>query len=679
MPMRDEAPHTGRPTALDAPGPQYFEFAGFRLNRGKWTLLNPDGAAVSLTPKAFDALVYFLEHPGQVIERSTLLDALWPNTVVEENSLSQIVAALRRTLGDGFIVTVPRRGYQFVADVRVVADTGGPSSSPAAGAATHGRSREREVPPLRRARRTWAYVSVAALLLVAAAVFALVGGGLLSRPARPVQIAVLPFVDVSAKHDQGNIADGIATELLTTLSQIDGLAVRGRTSSFYFKDHSADLRTIDEMLDVDYVLEGEVVSSDDRLRIAMRLSETATGTVIWNDSYDRVVDEYFALQDDIARSVAQALQITLGVGDLGTRIGMTHDPRAFMAFLEAGRMSREGSRFSPADIRKAIPYLEQAVALDDSFALAWFELYYQSRWLNTMATNQGGSAPGAADRAQEALARVRELTPQLPELALSEIDDASDAYDLARTFERILEGAKKMNYPPADILLWRARLLLFTGRVAESKAVLERARVFDPLNAMVIMLLAEGYAAEGQPAAALELLDDYSAKIGESRPGIDIAGTALVMALETGDTKEIVARLGALQEAHELLVAPGQTHIVPPGTYARLADLIDEPDSALAALRAFAASSDKPGALWPTMLAPWAAYFGDDELALEMYRHEVPFATGNTISRPVFRGMRRLAGFKELVGDKGFVSYWRESGHWPDYCRPLGSDDFECF
>jgi hypothetical protein len=125
------------------------------------------------------------------------------------------------------------------------------------------------------------------------------------------------------------------------------------------------------------------------------------------------------------------------------------------------------------------------------------------------------------------------------------------------------------------------------------------------------------------------------------------------MALETGDAKEIVARLGALQEANESLAAPGQTHVVPPGTYARLADLIDEPDSALAALRAFATSPDKPGSLWPTMLAPWAAYFGADELALEMYRHEVPFATGNTISRPIFRGMRTPGGLQGARSRQG--------------------------
>jgi DNA-binding winged helix-turn-helix (wHTH) protein len=97
-----------------------FEFGGFRLDRRRRLLIAPDGEPASVNAKAFDVLAYFLQHPGQIIDRSTLLDTLWPDTVVEENNLSQAVVALRRVLGDGFIATVPSRGYQFVAEVRTV-------------------------------------------------------------------------------------------------------------------------------------------------------------------------------------------------------------------------------------------------------------------------------------------------------------------------------------------------------------------------------------------------------------------------------------------------------------------------------------------------------------------------------------------------------------------------------
>lgn len=100
---------------------QRFEFAGYRLDRSRRELIAPNGAVLSLPAKAFEALAYFLEHPGEIIERRRLLDEVWPSSVVEENNLSQAVAAIRRTLGDGFIVTIPRQGYQFVADVTALA------------------------------------------------------------------------------------------------------------------------------------------------------------------------------------------------------------------------------------------------------------------------------------------------------------------------------------------------------------------------------------------------------------------------------------------------------------------------------------------------------------------------------------------------------------------------------
>lgn len=123
-----------------------FEFDGLQLDRRRRSLTDVDGNEIDVTPKAFDALVYFLERPGQVLDRATLLDALWPDTVVEENNLSQAVAALRRALGEGFIVTVPRRGYQFVADVR-------PNHDAAGAVSPHAEAVESAIPsPVRLAR-----------------------------------------------------------------------------------------------------------------------------------------------------------------------------------------------------------------------------------------------------------------------------------------------------------------------------------------------------------------------------------------------------------------------------------------------------------------------------------------------------------------------------------------------
>lgn len=635
-----------------------FEFGGFTLDRRNWTLLGPDGAPVALTPKAFDALVCFLERPGEVIDRATLIDTLWPDTVVEENNLRQVVAALRRSIGDELIRTVPRRGYQLVADVRVLLSEAATESKPA------GRELE-DTGAARAGRRLTQTGAVFATLLIAviAATWYRSAGSPDTGTQQP-RLAVLPFADASPDGDLEHVADAIAIELLTTLSLIDGLDVPGSTSSFYFKDHPADLATIRELLGVDYVLEGDVQSADDRLRISVRLTNADTGTQVWSESYDRIVSDLFVLQDEIARTTAQALEITLGVGALGTRLGTTTSAEAFFAFVEAERILSQGIRFSPATIREAIPHLERAVTLDEDFALGWFALYWQSRFLDILATDAGGSAPGALDRAQFALQRVEKLTPNLPELVLSKLETSADAHDIARAMEQLLVESTNTRYPPWILSLIEARYLKFTGRLMESTAAAERARAFDPLNQAIVGLLAEGYSAAGLHRDALDLIDE-SVRLSGSTPGIE--GTAFVIALQQGDPEEIVRRVAAMRDSPARIIREV------------LANSFDDPEAALSALRAFAASPDRTMILWPTLLSPWAAYFGDDELALEMYRHEVPFATGNTISRPIFAGMRRLPGFRGLVRDKGLLSYWRESGNWPDYCRPLEREDFECF
>ncbi|MGW8368472.1 MAG: winged helix-turn-helix domain-containing protein [Gammaproteobacteria bacterium] len=626
-----------------------YEFGGFTLNHGNWTLHGPDGALVPLTPKAFDALIFFLEHAGEVVDRATLIELLWPDTVVEENNLRQVIAALRRAIGDDLIRTVPRRGYEFVAAVRVLED-----DAVAKHASTSGTRASRIA--------IWAG-ALAVTLLVVAVAFWLDTGGSPDTPTRRTGLAVLPFTDTSPEGEFETVADALAIELTTTLSLIDGLDVPGTTSTFYFEDHPADPATIGEMLGVDYLLEGDVRGTGDQLRISVRLTNAGSGLQIWNKSYDRIFDDFFVLQDEIARTTAQALEIKLGVGSLGTRLGTTRNPDAFFALVEAGRIMRRGNRFEAADIRAAIPYLERAVALDEDFAIGWFELYSQYRWLEILAMETGGSEPGAAERAEFALERVEALTPNLPELVIWKLETSADAHDIARAMEQVLSEAAVVSYPPWVLAEIEARYLRFTGRLRESTAAAERARTLDPLNQSLIGLLAEGYSAEGRHDEGLALIDE-SVRINGPSPGL--TGTAFVIALQQGNPEELERRAQAMSRS-------------PTAITRSLVRYIDDPAQGLPLLRDFVASPDPTMVLWPTMLSPWAAYFGDDELVLEMYRQEVPYATGNTISRPIFAGMRRLPGFRDLVRDVGLLSYWRESGNWPDYCRPLEREEFECF
>src|SRR5215831_19185231 len=223
-----------------------YEFGDFRLHAAQRRLTaRADGRPIELTSKALDTLHFLLQHPGELLDKSTLIAAVWPNVVVEENNLNQVVSALRRALGDGsggrrFIVTVPGRGYQFVAPVRTMR---GELASP---------------PPVVHA------------------------------PASDrTSIAVLPFASLSNDPEKDYFGDGIAEELIHLLARVPGLKVPARTSSFAYKGRNVDVRQVARELGVGMLLEGSVRSAGDRIRVTAQLIETDSGFQVWSRTYER--------------------------------------------------------------------------------------------------------------------------------------------------------------------------------------------------------------------------------------------------------------------------------------------------------------------------------------------------------------------------------------------------------
>lgn len=237
-----------------------YEFGEFQLDALRRVLLSrPDGRPLPITGKVFDTLLYLVERAGQLLDKRLLMQALWPGIVVEESNLTQTIHTLRRVLGERpeehrFIVTVPGRGYRFVADVRV-----GTVVEPAPVAAketaketviadnmsTHG--------PKRLALVTLALAVLGGLLFL-----------FLERPGGPPEasvapsIAVLPFVDMSPERNQEYFADGLSEEILNLLAHSTSLRVIARTSSFSFRNPNNDIATIARRLNVTHVLEGSV-------------------------------------------------------------------------------------------------------------------------------------------------------------------------------------------------------------------------------------------------------------------------------------------------------------------------------------------------------------------------------------------------------------------------------------
>jgi TolB-like protein len=297
-----------------------YEFSGFQLDAATKVLQRGD-ERVRLAPRVFDTLLYFVEHPKQLLDKRELMAAIWPDSIVEENNLNQQVANLRRILGDdSSIVTVPGRGYRFAADVTSRANHLGPLGQPGA------------------------------------------------------TIAVLPFANMTGDTGNEYFCEGVAEELLTAFAKVPALRVAARTSAFSFRGKDADIAEIGRALSVGTVLEGSVRRSNERWRITAQLIDVSTGYHLWSERYDVAMADVFVAQDKIALAVVDALHLTMRSTERAAMLRRyTHNTDAYNLYLK-GRYF--WFKTSPDEFRRSREFFEKALAVDPAYALGHVGLAY---------------------------------------------------------------------------------------------------------------------------------------------------------------------------------------------------------------------------------------------------------------------------------------------------------------
>jgi TolB-like protein/Tfp pilus assembly protein PilF len=325
----------------------------------------------------------------------------------------------------------------------------------------------------------------------------------------PHSIAVLPFVNLSGDKEQEYFSDGLAEELLNSLSRINELQVAGRTSSFYFKGKDVDLGTIARKLNVGSVLEGSVRRSGNKIRVTTQLVNTVTGFHLWSETYDRDLKDVLKLQTNIAEAVTGSLRVAL-LGGFAEKIelGGTRNPSAFDAYLRGRRSVLQNTEKSQLD---AIAEFSEAIRQDPNYALAFAS---RSRVFSYVAA--GSTMRETFDKAHADAERAIALAPDLGEghLALAVAYELG-SLDFAKAndeFERALSLASG-NVPT----LWRyAHFAVRMGRTERAISAARRAVVLDPLQSIGQEFLASTlyYAREYSEAAAafkeaLALRPDY--------------------------------------------------------------------------------------------------------------------------------------------------------------------------
>ena len=438
---------------MTEPQAHIYEFGDFRVDAARRLLLGRDGQPLSLTPKAFDTLLYLVEHREAVLDKEELLRAIWPDTTVEENNLNQNISALRRVLGEkraehNYIVTVPGRGYRFVAKVRT-------------------RTTRTEAPP-------------------AATVKA---------------IAVLPFMPLVAEHRDPALELGMADTLIARLSGIREVVVRPISSVRKYVDVDQNSLAAGQELGVESVLEGSIQRWGDSIRVTVRLMKVSTGAALWAGTFDEKFTNIFAVQDAIAERVAGALALHLGYEEKQrlTRRS-TENAEAYELYLK-GRYHVD--RLTPPEMQKGISYFQQAIAIDPAYALAYLGLAYT--FLRMPLAGEMPSTdfyPKAKAAAQKAIEIDDTLAAAHAALGWIMFWYEWNWSEAENQFRRALE----LDPNDADSHLGYAHLLSNTGRHAEGLAEVKRARELDPLNLLSNALEGQFLLHAGQTDEALTRL-----------------------------------------------------------------------------------------------------------------------------------------------------------------------------
>ena len=405
--------------------------------------LSHGGHAVRLEPQAFDLLEYLIRNRERVVGREDLLAAIWGGRIVSDSAMATRINAARCAVGDTgkaqrLIKTVPRKGIRFVGIVR-----------------EEGAS-------------------------------AILGMDVSSRSTRPYlplpdkpSIAVLVFTNMSGDLGQDYFSDGITEDIITDLSRFSELLVIARNSSFQYKGKSVDIRQVGGELGVRYVLEGSIRRAGERIRISAQLIDATTGAHLWANRYDRKLDDTFAVQDEVVRTIVAVLAVQVNRAE--TERALAKSPAVWLAYdhylRAAHTLALFNSSFSKAELLQARRGLERALAIDPNYARAHAALSRSSMELWVRRWDDDCPWTAAIDGAYQSAREAVRLAPNLSDAHVA----LGWALSLMRQHEAAItefERATELNPNSTDYHF--AFALLVAGEPAKAIQTLEAHMRLDP-------------------------------------------------------------------------------------------------------------------------------------------------------------------------------------------------------
>lgn len=473
--------------------PRCFGFDGFVVDSVARQVTDADGKALPVTAKALDVLLYLLAHRDRVVGKDELLAEVWAGRVVEENNLTQAVSLIRRALGVGagdhrFVVTVPGRGYRFVADVqplpepreaRIVA----PAAPAAAGSG--------------RGSRTW--TRTAGLPLVLLAVLSAIAGGLhLTRegpaplPASVPTLAVLPFHGIGTPQRDELLELGVAETLISRLAGSSALRVLPLSAVQDYAGTPTDPVHAGARLGADYVVDGSIQHRAGLIRVNARLTSVPDGRAVWAGTFDEAPERIFTLQDALARDMS----VVLPGGAAGRQRHSSPcdgaDADAYRAYLRGLHLMNRPERSTLPD---AIASFREATVRDPECARAWAGIAFS---LRAMVMTADGEPNMLFPLAKSVLEQALRIDPRSAEAYASKgfIEFWYD-WDWAAS-EASLRHALALDGELAEAHFALAHLLNNIGRLDEALPHARRATLLDPMSPITNAVVASFFLNDGQ-------------------------------------------------------------------------------------------------------------------------------------------------------------------------------------
>jgi TolB-like protein/DNA-binding winged helix-turn-helix (wHTH) protein/Flp pilus assembly protein TadD len=454
----------------------FYEFGKFHIDTQERVLYR-GSEMIPLTPKASDTLLALVANSGRVLDKDELLKMVWPDSYVEEGALTRNISVLRKVLGgntDDYIATVHKRGYRFVVPVRVDEEKGTAQTVPFPD--PNGGEDGGNWPK----RMKWLITGVFLVILAVTLYIKIHPGS--GTGLQITSLAVLPFQNLSNDASQEYFADGMTEELITTLAKIEALTVKSRTTAMTYRNSGKRLPQIARELNVDAIVVGSVLQSQDRVRITVQLFQGKSETQLWAQSYEQDLRDVLAMQAEMATAIAREIQIKVTPQEQ-QRLARSRrvDPEAYLAYTY-GRFY--WNKRTPEAFPKAIDYFRKAIAKDPTYSPAYAGLADALALLGSIGS---GALPPrqAMPQAKAAAMEAVKLDDNLAEghTSLANIKQSYD-WDLdgaEREFKRALE----LNPGYATAHHWYAHYFLARDQPEQAVAEIRRAQALDPLSVVI--------------------------------------------------------------------------------------------------------------------------------------------------------------------------------------------------